>query len=96
MLNMQAYSTLWALLGFGMLPALRGHSIVDPPYFIGLAAVTIYIGAHRGLNSKQLQTISLEQARVIVPIAWQNEPIFDGCSPHSSMAAFRYLRLQMF
>lgn len=58
---MQAYGALWALLGVGMLPALRGHSIVDLPYFIGLAAVTIYIGAHRGLNSKQRQTISLEQ-----------------------------------
>lgn len=63
--HMQAYGALWALLGLGMLPSLRGHSIVDLPYFVGLAAVTIYIGAHRGLNSKQRQTISLGQVRVV-------------------------------
>jgi minor histocompatibility antigen H13 len=60
---MQAYGALWAILGVGMLPAMRSHSIVDLPYFIGLAVVTIYVGAHRGLNSKQRQTISIEQVQ---------------------------------
>ena len=59
----QAYGALWAILGVGMLPVMRSHSIVDLPYFIGLAVVTIYVGAHRGLNSKQRQTISIEQVQ---------------------------------
>jgi hypothetical protein len=42
---------------------MRSHSMMDLPYFIGLAVVTIYVGAHRGLNSKQRQTISIEQVR---------------------------------
>lgn len=66
---MQAYGALWAILGVGMLPVLRSHSIVDLPYFIGLAVVTIYVGAHRGLNSKQRQTISIEQVQRPFPSA---------------------------
>lgn len=64
---MQAYGALWAILGVGMLPFMRSHSIVDLPYFIGLAVVTIYVGAHRGLNSKQRQTISIEQVQSLSP-----------------------------
>ena len=66
---MQAYGALWAILGVGMLPVMRSHSIVDLPYFIGLAVVTIYVGAHRGLNSKQRQTISIEQVQRPSPSA---------------------------
>ncbi len=57
----QAYAAFFGLLGFGLLPLQGQTRLADLPYFLGLAAVTIYIGAHKGLNSKQRQTISLEQ-----------------------------------
>lgn len=81
--SLKAYGALWALLGLGMLPSLRGHSIVDLPYFIGLAAVTIYIGAHRGLNSKQRQTISLGQGALA--------PVFASVALFGAYLLIKYL-----
>ena len=49
------------MLALGAVPAMRGQQLADLPYFISLAVVTIYIGAHRGLGSKQRQSISLRE-----------------------------------
>lgn len=57
----QAYAAFFGVLGFGLLPLQGQTRLADLPYFLSLAAMTIYIGAHKGLNSKQRQTISLEQ-----------------------------------
>ena len=50
-------------------PLLRHWSVwppqelrfADMPYFVGLATMTIYIGAHRGLTTKLRQQISLRE-----------------------------------
>lgn len=36
---------------------------VDLPYFIGLAVCTIYIGAHKGLTTRQRQQITMKEVR---------------------------------
>ena len=58
-----AYGAFFALLAAGQVPALQATRLADLPYFMGLATLTIYIGAHRGLASKARQQISLRQAR---------------------------------
>lgn len=58
-----AYGAFFALLAAGQVPALQALRLADLPYFMGLATLTIYIGAHRGLASKARQQISLRQAR---------------------------------
>ena len=42
----------------------------DLPYFVGLASMTIYIGAHRGLTTRLRQQISLREVWVPPPIFW--------------------------
>ena len=42
--------------------------MADLPYFWGLASMTIYIGAHRGLNAKQRQQISIKEG-LLAPVA---------------------------
>lgn len=56
------------ILLLGTLPALHTTRMADLPYFISLAVTTIYIGAHRGLNSRQRQQINLKEG-FIAPIA---------------------------
>lgn len=60
---LKAYGAFGGILTLGTLPNLQstGAALIDLPYFVGLAAATIYIGAHRGLGSKQRQTLSLKQ-----------------------------------
>ena len=58
-----AYGAFFALLAAGQVPAVQTLRLADLPYFMGLATLTIYIGAHRGLASKARQQISLRQAR---------------------------------
>ena len=64
-----AYGAFFALLAAGQVPALQALRLADLPYFMGLATLTIYIGAHRGLASKARQQISLRQARSMQPHA---------------------------
>ncbi|MEW5299878.1 MAG: hypothetical protein WDW36_002850 [Sanguina aurantia] len=57
-----AYGVLFAVLALGAIPALQGSTkLVDLPYFVSLAITTIYIGAHRGLTTKQRQQISIKE-----------------------------------
>ena len=42
---------------------MRHIKYADLPYFIGLASMTIYIGAHRGLCTKVRQQISIKEVR---------------------------------
>jgi hypothetical protein len=58
-----AYGAFFGLLALGQLPAAQATRLADLPYFVGLATLTIYIGAHRGLSSRSRQQISLRQAR---------------------------------
>lgn len=46
------YTLFFGLLALGQLPQLRLLKFAELPYFLGLACLTIYIGAHRGLTSK--------------------------------------------
>jgi hypothetical protein len=45
----------------------QDNRYADLPYFIGLAAMTIYVGAHRGLNSRQRQQISIKEG-LLAPV----------------------------
>ncbi|PNH00622.1 Minor histocompatibility antigen H13, partial [Tetrabaena socialis] len=65
----RAYGALAALLALGSLPVLHGTKLADLPYFIGLAVVTIYIGAHRGLTTRQRQQISLKEGALAPVLA---------------------------
>ena len=49
---LQAYTVFFGLLALGQLPVLKTVRFAELPYFIGLASLTIYIGAHRGLTNK--------------------------------------------
>ena len=49
---LQAYTVFFGLLALGQLPVLKTVHFAELPYFIGLASLTIYIGAHRGLTNK--------------------------------------------
>ncbi len=42
---------------------VQGVQYADLPYFVGLATLTIYIGAHRGLSSRNRQQLSMQQVR---------------------------------
>lgn len=68
----RAYTIFLAVLGLGSLHefwpiAQNTHRLADLPYFISLAVITIYVGAHRGLNAKQRQQISFE-AGLLAPV----------------------------
>eukprot|EP00884_Botryococcus_braunii_P012309 jgi/Botrbrau1/21079/Bobra.0144s0077.1 len=62
-----AYTALFVVLGLGAIPALQGIRLADLPYFILLAALSIYIGAHRGLTMKIRQQISMREG-LLAPI----------------------------
>lgn len=64
----KAYTALLGFLALGQVPALRQVRYVDLPYFIGLASMTIYIGAHRGLCTKVRQQISIKEG-ALAPFA---------------------------
>jgi minor histocompatibility antigen H13 len=46
----------------------QANNLADVPYFISLAVITIYMGAHRGLNARQRQQIDLQQG-ALAPLA---------------------------
>lgn len=49
---LQAYVAFFGLLTLGQIPLLKNLRYAELPYFVGLACLTIYIGAHRGLTNK--------------------------------------------
>lgn len=55
-------------LGDALFPVPQDNKFADLPYFVGLAAMTIYVGAHRGLNSRQRQQISIKEG-LLAPVA---------------------------
>ncbi|KAK9808724.1 hypothetical protein WJX72_002527 [[Myrmecia] bisecta] len=65
---LKAYGLFLGVLAIGVIPGLRELRFVELPYFVGLAALTIYIGAHRGLSTKIRQQITLEQG-ALAPVA---------------------------
>ncbi len=64
---MRAYAVLMGVLAAGNLPLLQSNNLLDLPYFISLAVCTIYIGAHRGLTTKQRQQISMKEG-LLAPV----------------------------
>lgn len=62
-----AYGVLLATLLAGAQPVAATWVWADLPYFLALAATTIYIGAHRSLNARQ-QHINLKEG-LLAPIA---------------------------
>eukprot|EP01024_Parvocaulis_polyphysoides_P017632 TRINITY_DN17790_c2_g2_i4.p1 TRINITY_DN17790_c2_g2~~TRINITY_DN17790_c2_g2_i4.p1 ORF type:complete len:502 (-),score=66.56 TRINITY_DN17790_c2_g2_i4:231-1736(-) len=64
---LRAYTLLAGVLLLGTIPQFSQFSWAPFPYFITLASLTIYIGAHRGLTSKERQVISLKQG-VFAPV----------------------------
>lgn len=64
----KAYGVFFGVLALGLIPALQANKYADLPYFLSLAAMTIYIGAHRGLNSRQRQQISIKEG-LLAPVA---------------------------
>ena len=64
----RTYAVFFAVLVAGMVPWMQSTKLADIFYFISLAVTTIYIGAHRGLNNKQRQQITLKQG-ALAPVA---------------------------
>ncbi len=64
---MRAYAIFLGVLAAGNLPIMQQHQLLDLPYFISLAVCTIYIGAHRGLTTKQRQQISMKEG-LLAPV----------------------------
>jgi len=64
----RTYSVFAGVLALGLVPGFQELKYGDLPYFISLAVITIYIGAHRGLNSRQRQSINLREG-VLAPVA---------------------------
>lgn len=54
-------------------PNPQENRFADLPYFWGLASMTIYIGAHRALNAKQRQQISIKEG-LLAPVAASGRP----------------------
>ncbi|BDA44066.1 probable minor histocompatibility antigen H13 [Coccomyxa sp. Obi] len=65
---LRTYLIFFGFLLAGELPFLRDIRFADLPYFVGLATITIYIGAHRGLTNKIRQQISLREG-ALAPVA---------------------------
>ena len=53
-------------------PALKANQLSSLPYFLSLASLTIYIGAHRGLNARQRQQIALREG-LLAPVGASGE-----------------------
>ncbi|PSC69300.1 signal peptide peptidase [Micractinium conductrix] len=64
----RSYAIFAGILLAGCIPAVQENRFADLPYFLGLASMTIYIGAHRGLNSRVRQTIALREG-LLAPVA---------------------------
>ncbi|EIE25839.1 peptidase A22B, signal peptide peptidase [Coccomyxa subellipsoidea C-169] len=65
---LRTYLIFFGFLLAGELPFVRDVRFADLPYFVGLATITIYIGAHRGLTNKIRQQITLREG-ALAPVA---------------------------
>ena len=55
------YLVFILVLALGNVPQVQEWKAADIPYFISLALITMYAGAHRSLNSRQRQQINLRE-----------------------------------
>jgi hypothetical protein len=69
----KAYVALFAMLMLGQLPAAQQSGAFDIFYFLTLAVMTIYIGAHRGLTTDQRQQLNLKEVRPTPPCWLQSD-----------------------
>ena len=58
-----ALAAFFSVLGLGQLSTLWQVQLLDLPYFVLLASVTIYIAAHKSTTNKSRQQISFKQVR---------------------------------
>lgn len=74
-----AGATLPPPLNVHLTPAAQESRYADLPYFLGLASLTIYVGAHRGLTARQRQQISLKEG-LLAPVAASGaRAVCDAC-----------------
>ncbi|CAK0737011.1 hypothetical protein CVIRNUC_000840 [Coccomyxa viridis] len=88
---LRTYLVFFGILLAGELPLLKGVQYADLPYFVGLATLTIYIGAHRGLSSRNRQQLSMQQS-ALAPVA-ASAALFGG---YLIIKLFPNLNLQTF
>jgi minor histocompatibility antigen H13 len=95
---LRTYAAFLLVLGVGSLPALHSWHLADLPYFISLALITIYCGAHRGLNAKQRQQINLREgflapfaASVAILGVWAVIKFFPDLSLQTAFDAYFWL-----
>ena len=67
--GLKTYSVFIGVLALGLVPQFQESKFGDLLYFISLAVCTIYMGAHRGINSRERQAISLRQGLVAPVLA---------------------------
>lgn len=60
-----AYGALLGVLGLGLTPGLASFKLSPLFYFVGLATITIYIGAHRSLGARERQQLTMKEVRVV-------------------------------
>lgn len=65
--GLTTYCVFIGVLALGLVPQFQESKFGDLIYFISLAVCTIYIGAHRGINSRERQAITLRQG-LIAPV----------------------------
>lgn len=63
-----AYGSLLAILGLGLTPGIANFSLSPLFYFVGLATLTIYIGAHRSLGAKERQQLTIKEVSVAASV----------------------------
>lgn len=61
-----AHGFLFSVLLFGSLPVFYHWKFSNVPYFLSLAMLSIYIGAHRSLDSDAIEQVTLQQVRPTV------------------------------
>jgi hypothetical protein len=59
----KAYGALFGMMMLGQLPAAQQSQVFDIFYFLTLALMTIYIGAHRGLTTSQRQQLTMKEVQ---------------------------------
>eukprot|EP00775_Hariotina_reticulata_P010035 gene10035-10191_t len=79
----QAYGALFLWLLLGNVTALQQWHAADFIYFVGLAVLTVYIGAHKGLTSRSKQQLQLRESILA--------PVLASCSLFGLYLLIKYL-----
>lgn len=81
---LRAYAAFFGILCLGAVPGVNQvNDWADLPYFVALAVLSIYIGAHRGLSSKQRQQLRVQEGLLA--------PVFASASLFGLYLLLKYL-----